>query len=233
MVKKGVPPGLGMGSSGATSAAVAFGLNILFDVRLSDEELLRLAGVGEAFVAGTPHYDNVAASLFGGFVLLDLVKGGVLRYVPKKRIPIGIVAPRLHELSRSRKTAYARFILPKTIDLETHVKQSSAIAKLIYGIMMEDLKILGEAVTSDLVVEPHRAKLIPYYYELKHIALSEGAYGFNICGAGPSVFLIHEDVEKLKIITNKLRDFLKSKGVEAEAFVTTVSFKGAEVVEVM
>jgi homoserine kinase len=232
-VKKGVPPGSGLGSSGATSAAVAYGLNALFDLGLKGEDLLELAGYGEAFVAGAPHYDNVAASLLGGFVFLDLIEGKVFRYVPRESIPIGIVFPRVPGLSSTRKTAYARSILPRTIDLETHVKQSSALAKLIYGIFTGNLKAVGEAISHDLVVEPHRAKLIPHYYELKQIALSEGAYGFNICGAGPSVFLIHEDLEKLKTIVNKLRDFLRSRSFDAEAYVTSVSIKGAEIVEVV
>jgi homoserine kinase len=232
-VKKGVPPGSGLGSSGATSAAVAYGLNALFGLGLKEDDLLELAGFGEAFVAGAPHYDNVAASLLGGFILLDLIEGKAFRYVPKKKIPIGIVFPRVPGLSSTRKTAYARAVLPRTIDLETHVKQTSALAKLIYGILTGDLKVVGEAISYDIVVEPHRAKLIPHYYELKQMALSEGAYGFNICGAGPSVFLIHEDHEKLKTIVYKLLDFLRSRSIDAEAFVTSVSIKGAEIVEVV
>jgi len=234
VVNKGVPPACGLGSSGATSAAVAFALSVLFkDVHLSVRELLELARVGEAFVAGSPHYDNVAASLFGGFIILDLLNLKVYRYTPRRAIPVGIVIPRLPHTSEFRKTAYARSILPAEVALEAHVKQASTLAKLIYAILTEDLRLLGEAVSTDLIVEPHRSKLIPYYHELKQLALSEGAYGFNICGAGPAVFLIHEDPAKLRAIVEKLRLTLQLKGVEAEALTTFISSRGVDVIEVV
>jgi len=233
VVKKGVPPASGLGSSGATCAATAFALNVLFDAGLEEEALLKLAGIGEAFAAGSPHYDNVAASLFGGLVILDLVHGKVFKYVPKRRIPIAIVMPKLKNLTAIRKTEYARSILPKHISLEVHIKQSSALAKLLYGILTEDLKVFGEAISTDYVVEPCRASIIPFYSEMKKLALSEGAYGFNISGAGPSVFIVHEDVVAVARIGEKVKSLLNERGVEAHAFVSYVSPKGAEVVEVV
>ena len=232
IVKKGIPPSCGLGSSGATSAAVTYALNVLFNTNLSEGEILYFAGVGEAFTAGSPHYDNVAASLFGGFVILDLSRGMVLKYIPKKRIPVALVIPKSSELTQIKKTAYARSLLPKQISLETHVKQSSSLAKLIYGILMEDLKILGEAISMDYVVEPSRAKIIPFYHEVKKLALSEGAYGVNISGAGPSIFLLHEDPSNVARIAEKIKGYLLERGVEVYTFTTFISKAGVEVVSV-
>jgi len=232
-IKKGVPPASGLGSSGATSAAVAYALSILFNAELDEGALLNLAGVGEAFAAGAPHYDNVAASLFGGFVILDLACNKVFRHVPKKRIPIAIVTPSLQNPVSTKKTEYARSLLPEQISLKTHVKQSSSLAKLLYGVLTEDLKIFGEAISTDYVVEPYRAKMIPFYNEMKQLALSEGAYGFNISGAGPSVFLVHEDADVVSRIAEKVKSFLGERGVKAHTFVSYISSKGVEVLEVM
>jgi homoserine kinase len=232
LVEKGVLPSCGLGSSGATSAAVAYALNVLFNTNLGEGEILYFAGVGEAFTAGSPHYDNVAASLFGGFVILDLSRGIVLKYVPRKRIPVALVIPKSSQLTQIKKTAYARSLLPKQISLETHVKQSSSLAKLLYGILMEDLKILGEAISMDYVVEPSRAKIIPFYYEVKKLALSEGAYGVNISGAGPSIFLLHEDPSNVARIAEKIKGYLLERGVEVYTFTTFISKAGVEVVSV-
>ena len=70
-VEKGVPIGAGLGSSGATAAATVVALNELLGVGASAGELVAAAGEGEALVAGSPHYDNVAASILGGIVLVD------------------------------------------------------------------------------------------------------------------------------------------------------------------
>jgi len=228
-----VPPASGLGSSGSTSAATAYALNIMFGAELDEEVLLNLAGVGEAFAAGTPHYDNVAASLFGGFVILDLMRGNVFKYKPKKRIPIAIVTPKLRNLIAIRKTEYARSLLPRQISFEIYVKQSSSLAKLLFGILTEDLRVFGEAVSVDYVVEPYRAKMIPFYSDIKSLALSEGAYGFNISGAGPSVFLVHDDVAMVSRIAEKVKSYLIERGIETHAFVSYISSKGVETLEVV
>lgn len=231
-VVKGVPPALGLGSSGATSAATAFALSKLFQLDIGDYELLYLSGLGEAFTSSSPHYDNVAASLFGGFVIVDLNRGRVYTFKPNMRIGIAIVTPKLQEFVGKRKTEYARSLLPKQIDLDVYVKQSSSLAKLVYAMLSNNIELFGEAVSTDFIVEPYRARMIPYYYELKKLAHDYGALGFNISGAGPSVFSVHRTLEEAKYVGEKLRDFLISRGVECDCIVSHVSETGARVIEV-
>ena len=69
-IKKNVPVGFGMGSSAASAAACAIGMNQLYNLKLSNSELVEFAGIGEKASAGTIHYDNVAASALGGFVMV-------------------------------------------------------------------------------------------------------------------------------------------------------------------
>ena len=71
-IKKNVPAGFGMGSSAASAAACAVGMNKLYNLKLSDAELVEFAGIGEKASAGTIHYDNVAASALGVDSLLNL-----------------------------------------------------------------------------------------------------------------------------------------------------------------
>jgi homoserine kinase len=70
-IKKGVPAGYGVGSSAASAAACAIGINELFGEVFEDWELINYAGIGEKASAGTVHYDNVAASIIGGFVVVN------------------------------------------------------------------------------------------------------------------------------------------------------------------
>jgi len=226
-IRKGVPPSAGLGSSGATSAATAVALAELFKPDVPLEELVKIAGVGEEHVAGAAHYDNVAASILGGFVLIDLYKMKFHRVEPKKRVNIVVVTP--NTAQPHRKTEYARAVLPKTLDLRTCVVQSSLVAKLVLALVTGDLELLGEAVSADLVAEPYRSKLIPYYNELKKLAFENGALGFNISGAGPSVFAIARDEASAKSLGETLVEFLKARNVNARYFATYVSSRGAEV----
>jgi len=226
-VHKGIPPSAGLGSSGATSAAAAVALAKLFNLDVSSEELVKIAGLGEEHVAGAAHYDNVAASILGGFVLIDLYKMKFRRIEPKRRVYIVVVTP--STVQPYRKTEYARAVLPKAVDLRTHVVQSSLVAKLVLALVTGDLELLGEAVSADLIAEPYRSKLIPYYNELKKLALESGALGFNISGAGPSVFAIARDEASAKSLGEILVEFLKRRNVNARYFTTYVSSRGAEV----
>ena len=229
-VQKGVPPACGLGSSAATAAAVAYGLSKALGITMSDEDLLHLAGIGELHASGSLHYDNVAASLFGGIVIVDVESKTVLRKVPEIQVPLAVVTPLLPGLRGLRKTEYARSLLPRCVALETHVRQSSALAKLLFGLMTNNLELVGKAMSIDYVAEPYRSKLIPHYFELKQLALSHGALGFNISGAGPSVFLVHRTMEEAKNTALVLAEFLESKGVETTIHVSTISPKGVELV---
>ena len=69
-IKKGIPVGFGMGSSAGSAAATAVAFDKLFKLKLTPNALVEFAGFGEKASAGTIHYDNVAASVLGGFVIV-------------------------------------------------------------------------------------------------------------------------------------------------------------------
>ena len=69
-IKKGIPAGFGMGSSAGSAAATAVAFGKLFKIKLNSNQLVEFAGFGEKASAGTIHYDNVAASVLGGFVIV-------------------------------------------------------------------------------------------------------------------------------------------------------------------
>ncbi len=224
IVKKGIPVSAGLGGSGATSAAVAYGLVKLFNIELSKRELLELAGIGEAHVVGSAHYDNVAASLFGGIVLVDPFELEIYNIVPKYKLFVGVIVP--YERDKRYKTKKARAILPKNIDLRTHVRQSASIIKLVHALHTGDIRVLGKAISSDYIIEPKRSVLIREYWSMKKIALGNGALGFNIAGAGPSVFFIHESPKQTTSICNIIIDYLRKRGIEAFSIITSISEKG-------
>ena len=72
-LEKGIIPNRGLGSSAASAAAVAFGLNHLFDLNLDNDQLIQLSAKGEVASAGFEHADNVSAAIYGGFIIVKSV----------------------------------------------------------------------------------------------------------------------------------------------------------------
>src|SRR5215210_2809219 len=80
---KQMPLASGLGSSGASSAAGAVVANELLGRPLSQSDVVLSAMEGERAACGTPHADNVAASVMGGVVL-------VRSYDPFELIPLPV-----------------------------------------------------------------------------------------------------------------------------------------------
>jgi homoserine kinase len=186
-IEKNVPQGLGIGSSGTTAAACTKTLDYLLDLKLSNDELVRIASLGEKAVAGTAHADNVAASLLGGFAI---VYGSPVRAISLKPPPglVAVVAsPRL-AVGR-KKTRNARRIIPTKIGLEKAILNIGRASAIAAGFAKGDIGLIGTGM-EDEIAEPYRAGLIPGFTQVRRAALEAGAAGVSISGAGPSVIAI-------------------------------------------
>lgn len=222
---KNVPVGIGLGSSGASAAAAAYAANKALGEPLPMEVLVRLAAEGERVACGSPHLDNVAPSLYGGFtMILDVDRPKIYNIKPSLDFSIVLVTPKV-SLPRN-KTEYARGLLPVKVDLGLMVKQQTSLTKLIVGLLTNDLRMLGEAVSSDHIVEPARSVMIPHFNEVKRAALEAGALGFSISGAGPSVFALTYPEDSHRILQTLVEKF-REKGVEAKGTVTRPTPFGA------
>lgn len=186
-IEKNVPQGLGLGSSGATAAACTKTLDHLFDLGLSNDELVRIASLGEKAVAGTAHADNVAASILGGFVI---VYGSPVRTVslkPPRGMTAIVATPQL--AGGPNKTRKARKIIPRQIEVKKAILNIGRASAIAAGFARGDIRMIGTGM-EDEIAEPHRARLIPGFSRVRRAALEAGAAGVSISGAGPSVIAI-------------------------------------------
>jgi len=188
-VWKGVPPGMGLGSSGASAAAGALAADRLLGLGLSRGELVRAAGQAEARYAGTPHYDNVAASITGEVSVVAVHKDRIILYTLRDPPQIMVALPRVRV--PEQKTRLMRSVLPETIPFGKAVGQWQRLAALVAALQAGDWEAAGLLIMSDEIVEPARAPYVPCYHEAKEAALRAGAYAAFISGAGPSMgFLV-------------------------------------------
>ncbi|MGC8563280.1 MAG: homoserine kinase [Fervidicoccaceae archaeon] len=224
-LKKGVPVSMGLGSSAASSVAIVEALRIALGIELSKRELILLSACGELYAAGALHYDNVSASYLGGMVLTEHNSMEFLKLPVLDRAFFSIIMPT--SLSgREGKTMEARKLIPDKIGLKESIKQSSAFGKLISSLFLNDIKMFGEAINIDFIAEPYRKAMIPYYSELKKEALEIGALGFNIAGAGPSVFAVSDSEKKAEELGKSLVKYLQDRGISAKYLITRPSVNG-------
>src|SRR6266851_9549494 len=190
-IEKNVPQGLGLGSSGTTAAACTKTLDHLLDLGLSNDELVRIASLGEKAVAGTAHADNVAASLLGGFVIVYDKPVRTISLKPPTNLAIVIVTPQLPV--QSDKTRKARKIIPEQIRVKNAVLNLGRASAMAAAFAQGDIRIIGTGM-EDEIAEPYREHLIPGYRDVKLAGLEAGAAGVSISGAGPSlVALVDRD----------------------------------------
>ncbi len=227
-VVKGVPPRSGLGSSGASSAAGAYSVNLLLGKPLKDEEVLQCAMEGEKVACGSPHADNVAPALFGGLVFISSFKPvRVIRFEALREVEIVVITPKV-EIGEE-KTKLARQILPHSVPLQEMVLQTQAFGNLLVGLMRRDPKLMGAGVSGDIIVERARSKLIPKFDDMKKLALEAGAYGFSISGAGPSVFALCP-IHKGNEIGSLVKSLLDEDGIKSDYSVRRNVEEGVRVV---
>ena len=225
-IKKMMPLGSGMGSSAASSVAAVVALNELLGRPFAKTELLPFALEGELAASGSPHADNVSASLFGGFTL---VRSQSPLDIVKLHVPEGLLAAVFHpHLSISTKNT--RLILRKSVQMSQAVKQWGNVGGFIAGLYTEDFGLISRSM-EDHIVEPARSILIPGFNDMKEEALKAGALGFSISGAGPSVFALCRSEETGSQIQGKIEDILDTYNLNVDTYISPINRKGCYILD--
>ena len=222
-IKKGVPTGFGMGSSAASASAAAVAFDKLFGLKLDGNTLVEFAGSGEKASAGSIHYDNVAASVLGGFVIVKTNPLDVIRIEPPKNLRMCIAVPDIDV--PKKKTKVSRGVIPKKIKLTDSVLNLSNASAIVAGFMRKDPELIGNSI-KDVIVEPARQHMIPGFAKVKQNALKAGAFGVTISGAGPSVIAFSKSSADLKKISLAMSRGFASKKTKCQIIICKPS-KGA------
>jgi homoserine kinase len=174
-----IPLARGLGSSAAAIVAGLCAADHLFELALTKEELLARATAIEG------HPDNVAAAIYGGFVICGEDDGEpfAARFDPPEGLE-GIVVIPPEEVS----TAKAREAIPAEIPVADAVANVSAAALLVLGLRSADLDLVSRGLR-DRLHQPRRRQLFPRSMEIVEGARELGALGATISGAGPTVLV--------------------------------------------
>lgn len=226
-IKKGVPPGFGMGSSAASAAATAVAINRLFKLNLEPNSLVEFAGMGEKASAGTVHYDNVAASVMGGFVIVRTNPLRVIKIDPPEDLVACVAIPKLS--IPVKKTKVARSVVPSKINIADSIFNLANAAAIVVGFMKKDSMLIGKSVI-DVIVEPARQHMIPGFSSVKKNALNSGALGVTISGAGPSVIAFTTSSSNIRKISSAMVKGFAAANKKCDVVICRPS-KGANIIK--
>ena len=219
-------PGSGIGSSSASSAAAAYGMNALFGYPLSDEELVECAMEGENLASGGYHADNAAPAVMGGIVL---IRGYEPLDIIKLPVPGNFYCAVIHP-DIIVTTKQAREILPREVPLHDAIRQWGNVGGLVAGLYSGDISLVGRAMR-DVIAEPWRKQFIPDFDELRVKLLDAGALAMNIAGSGPSVFAIADRYSVAARSGKIMKEHFGSRNIGYEVYVVKVSNNGAKILE--
>jgi homoserine kinase len=171
-IRSEIPLSGGLGSSAAAIVAGLMAADHLFEL---DADLLALASDIEG------HPDNVAAALYGGFVVC--ADGKATRFDPPTGLEALAIVP-----EQAVRTRAAREALPAQVPMADAVFNIAHAALLTLGLARGDWDLVAAGL-HDRLHQQRRASLFPRSFELASRAHELGALGATISGAGPTVLV--------------------------------------------
>ncbi len=190
-IRKGIPVGKGLGSSGATAAAALVAVNAAFGDHLDVQDLIDIGARAEGMFSGSPHADNIAPSVMGGFTFIfskDPYRAFSL--MREWRFTLLVASGR----EGRGKTERARGALGEPVSFSTYVAEKYAFNGILRGIIFDDYRAFSEAINVESYHQlvRSRAGLLGSYSQVKDELLRRGVLGVCVSGAGPSLLVASE-----------------------------------------
>jgi len=188
--------------------------------------LLACAMAGEEAGCGASHPDNVAPSLYGGFILARSAQPPDIVRLP---VPEGLSCAVLHP-HLGIQTGAARALLGDTVPLRDAVRQWGNVGALVAALFTNNRALLARSL-EDVIAEPRRAVLVPGFFAVKAAALAAGALGCSLSGSGPSMFALANSLDEAKRAGEAMaRAFDGENTVGADLWVSMVGRQGARII---
>ncbi len=185
-IDKNIPVAAGLAGGSTNAAAVLKGLNLLWNLNLSQERLMEIgaeigADVPFCILGGTAHARGIGEKL-------------------KK---IRSFSNKLILLANIGKPVSSAYVYNK-LDLENRSKRID-VDKIVKYIEEDDVKKVAENMEN--IMEQVVIKEYPIIAQIKEDMVRYGALGSIMSGSGPTVFGIFDDEEKLL----RCKEFLEKK----------------------
>lgn len=176
-IKKNIPVAAGLAGGSGNAAAVLCAMNVLFNTKLSDEELCEIgAGLGA----------DVPYCLLGGTYLAEGVGEKLTKLSPVPKMNVVLVKP---PISVSTAMIYEEIDNAEILERPDTDAMLSAIENKNITAISDNLCNVMEAVTE---------KMHPVIADIKSRMIEYGALNSIMSGSGPTVFGLFDDYDKAK-----------------------------------
>jgi len=182
-----IPLASGLGSSAAAIVAGIKLAGLIAGREIPDQSAQNYATEFEA------HPDNVAASLFGGFLISSISSDGTVvsaKFEWPSQIRVVVVSPHTQ-----LPTHVARAALPRTVTRTDAVHNLQRTALFTAALAQRRYELFWEAM-HDRLHQPHREPLVPGLAEALALPRMPGLLGIALSGAGPSIVALVDDNER-------------------------------------
>lgn len=197
VLEKHIPVAAGMAGGSSNAAAVLYGMNRMYELGLSQQELMDR---GVTLGADVPY------CIMRGTVLAEGIGEILSPLPPMPRCQILIAKP---PISVSTKAIY------QALD-SREIEEHPDIDGIIDGLKKQDLHQVAGAmgnVLEDVTMEMH-----PVIGKIKNCMLEHGALGAMMSGSGPTVFGIYDDKNKIRTAMSRI----KKQGLAKQIYITNV-----------
>ena len=196
-LSKFIPVAAGMAGGSTNAAAVLFGMNRMYGLGLTEQQL---KDRGVKLGADVPY------CIMRGTVLAEGIGEILTPLPPMPKCYVLIAKP---GISVSTKIVYEKFDALKDVE-------HPDIDRLMLG--LENGKLAEVATSMGNVLEGVTIGLYPVIENIKQVMIQEGALNAMMSGSGPTVFGIFEDRRTAK----KAYNVLKEKKLAKQIYVTNI-----------
>lgn len=215
-IQMDVPLARGLGSSATAIVGGLVGANLLAGKPLSQSQVMELA------IAIEGHPDNVVPALLGGCRLAATADNAwEICEIPWHNHIVPVIAIPDFELS----TKQARQVLPTQVSRADAIFNTAHLGLLLRGLETGNNNWL-KAALQDKLHQPYRKALIPGYDAVNSAALSKGAYGMVISGAGPTLLALTDELHSQAVATAMAAAW-KLEGISAIVLKLSLDTQGA------
>jgi homoserine kinase len=211
-----IPLARGLGSSAAAIVAGLSAADHLFELALTQAELLARATAIEG------HPDNVAAALAGGLTVCCALGDGRITWLSLPVPPALRWVVLIPEVTSS--TVETRAVLPVSVPRTDAVFNVQRVALLLAGLQSGRTDALAAAL-DDRLHQPYRLRLFPWLTSVAEAARRAGALGCVLSGAGPS--LLAAVTGEVDGVARAMESALATAGIPGSARALTVDTEGA------
>ncbi len=196
-IRKCIPVSAGMAGGSTDAAAVLYGMNQMFGLKLSNRQL---AHRGLTLGADVPY------CLMRGTALAEGIGEQLTRLPAIPRCPVVIAKP---GISVSTKWVYENLSL-------NGQSVHPDIDQLIADIRQQDLRSMASHMGN--ILEDVTVREYPVIAQIKESLTAHGALNAMMSGSGPTVFALFEERAKAR----EAADALRAGGLARQIYVTTI-----------